>query len=192
MTVVSVVRKMRVLLCLVALTSVSAHASEPLQGVKKLVLHDGANERFEIGSVNFEPVAAGTRFAVTLNAERFGEYFLAMRPFKCLVGARQHYCHFPFERAGNVITDGDLQPLEYALMFLHKKPATVSLDSRNGLYYSLKRSARGFEGRVSDVDMDPIIVPSSVPEAKRTRPISKQDLHGADASAYWLPFVAIE
>ncbi len=184
----SIVRVFASLVC----ASAALLSAQPLTGIKTVTLHDGASERYEIGTLKFEPVAEGTRFILTLKAERFGEYFLAMRPFKCLTGPRQYLCHFPFERAGNVITETDLQPLEYALMFLHKKPATVSLDSRNGLYYSLQRTPRGFEGRVSDVDMDPIIVPTSVPEAKRTRPIARHDLHAADSSAYWLPFISVE
>jgi hypothetical protein len=174
--------------------SVMVLAAEPLTGIKTVTLHDGASERHEIATIKFEPASEGTRFTVTLKADRFGEYFLAMRPFKCLVGSRQHLCHFPFERAGSIITETDLQPLEYTLMFLHKKPATVSLDSRNGLYYTLKRNAKGdgFEGRVHDVDMDPIIVPSGVPEARRTRPIRRDDLNTADPSAYWLPFISVE
>lgn len=170
------------------MASATVLGAQPLSGVKTVTLHDGANERHEIATIRFEPIAAGTRFTLALKADRFGEYFLAMRPFKCLTGPRQHLCHFPFERAGDMITETDLQPLEYALMFLHKKPATVSLDSRNGLYYTLRRTARGFDGRVSDVDMDP----TSVPEAKRVRPIARQDLHSADPAAYWLPFVTIE
>ena len=52
----------------------------------------------------------------------FTERFLAMRPFRCLTGSRAQLCHMPYGNNGS-ITGDDLQPLEYALMFLHMRPA---------------------------------------------------------------------
>jgi hypothetical protein len=167
--------------------------AQALERKKSVVLHDGASERVTIGTVTFTPGAHGnTAFKLALDADKFGEHFLAMRPFKCLAGARQHLCHFPLEKVGNAITAGDAQPLEYALMFMHKKPAKLSLDSRDGLYYALTRTASGFAGRAYDVDMEPIIVPDSIPAAQRDRPIAQRDLHKGDTSAYWLPYITIE
>jgi hypothetical protein len=185
------------LLWLSALLVSGAARAQNLVGKKTITLSDaiggGGNETIVIGTVTFTPAPEGkTQFKVELDSAKFGEYFLAMRPFKCVTGPRQHLCHFPLERVGDTITSSDFQPLEYALMFMHKKPATVSLDSRNGLFYALTRTPAGFSGRVSDVDMEPIIVPDSVPAAQRERPIRKQDLHTSDPSAYWLPFITIE
>ncbi len=167
--------------------------AQSLSGKKTITLSDGASERIIIGAAIFTPVADGkTQFKIELDVEKFGEYFLAMRPFKCVTGARQHMCHFPLTRVGDTFSADDLLPLEYALMFMHKKPAMVSLNSRDGLYYQLTRTANGFTGRIADVDMEPVIVPDSVPVAQRNRPIRKADLHVSDPSAYWLPFILIE
>ena len=175
--------------------SVFANAGygQALEGKKTITLHDGANERIVIGTAQFSPASDGkARFKIELDAQKFGEYFLAMRPFKCVTGARQHMCHFPLTRVGDTFTADDLLPLEYALMFMHKKPVMVSLNSRDGLYYQLTRTATGFTGRIADVDMEPVIVPDSVPVSQRARPIRKADLHVSDPSAYWLPFIVIE
>jgi hypothetical protein len=163
-----------------------------LSGSKTITLSNAAGESRVIGKVEFTPQGSATVFKVSIDPELFGEYFLAMRPFKCLTGGAQHLCHFPLTKVGNAITASDWQPLEYALMFIHKKPAALSLDSRNGLYYQLERTERGFKGRVFDVDMEPIIVPDSVPTSQRERPIRAVDLHKADLSAYWLPLITID
>jgi hypothetical protein len=167
--------------------------AQTLEGKKTITLFDGGSERVVIGTAVFTPAVDGkTQFKIELDSEKFGEYFLAMRPFKCVTGARQHMCHFPLTRVGDTFSADDLLPLEYALMFMHKKPAMVSLNSRDGLYYQLTRTAKGFSGRIADVDMEPVIVPDSVPVAQRARPIRKTDLHVSDPSAYWLPFISIE
>ena len=171
----------------------NAGFGQALEGKKTITLHDGASERIVIGTAQFSAAGHGkTRFKIELDDQKFGEYFLAMRPFKCVTGARQHMCHFPLTRVGDTFTADDILPLEYALMFMHKKPAMVSLNSRDGLYYQLTRTASGFTGRIADVDMEPVIVPDSVPAAQRARPIRKADLHVSDPSAYWLPFILIE
>jgi hypothetical protein len=167
--------------------------AQALEGKKTITLSDGASERIVIGSAVFTSAADGkTQFKIELDPDKFQEYFLAMRPFKCVTGTRQHMCHFPLTRVGETFSGDDLVPLEYALMFMHKKPAMVSLNSRDGLYYQLTRTAKGFSGRIADVDMEPVIVPDSVPVAQRARPIRKADLHVSDPSAYWLPYISIE
>ncbi|MEN9559677.1 MAG: hypothetical protein RLZZ502_888 [Pseudomonadota bacterium] len=179
-------------LLLLCISPIVAIAQLP-SGQKSIVLFNDSGERHTIGTVVFTPVSdTHMQFKISLDRTLFGDYFLAMRPFKCLGGGRQHYCHFPLDKVGTRISAEDLLPLEYALMFMHKKPAGLSLDSRNGLFYQLKRSDKGFSGRVFDVDMEPIIVPDSVPASQRLRPIRYQDLHKADPSAYWLPYLSIE
>ena len=100
-------------------------------------LGNAGGEKLRIGSVSFEPLANGrSKFALRIDESRFGEYFLAMRPFRCLAGSSQHLCHFPYGGEREVALD-DLAALEYQLLFMHKKPASVNLDPRNGLYWKL-------------------------------------------------------
>ena len=110
-----------------------------------------------------------------------------MRPFKCLTGLRQQLCHFPFGNERIISRDG-LAPLEYSLMFLHKKPASVHVDSANGIYYRLAWNEKGLMGELFDVDMDPIIVP----EGDMRRPIRKEHLLKAHEGSHWLPRLSIE
>ena len=45
-----------------------------------------------------------------------------------------------------MIQGDDLTDLEYQFMFLQKPRAAVSLDPQNGVYYEMKRTAKGIEG----------------------------------------------
>jgi hypothetical protein len=162
-----------------------------LSGTRQVILSNGQGERVSIATVAFEPAGAGRwRFKLQLDESRFGEHFLAMRPFKCLTGSRQQLCHFPYASEAIVAAD-DLVPLEYALMFLHTKPAAVNVDARNGVYYRLRwkdGTPGAIEGRLYDVDMDPIVVP----QGDRRRPIRNEHLIAADEDSHWLPRLSIE
>jgi hypothetical protein len=160
----------------------------PLQGAKTVWLSNAQGERVQWGTVKFDPQADGSlRFDVT-PSDALREHFLAMRPFKCLAGAREQLCWFPYTKVAQVITNNDFTPLEYALMFLHTKPAALHVNSANGLYYRLKRTERGLTGTLFDVDMDPIVVP----RADVQRPIKPAMLFAADPASHWLPVMTIE
>ena len=166
----------------------AAAVADPLAGEKSVWLANAAGEKVRIGSVKFAPLAnARTSFAFRLDESRFGEYFLAMRPFRCLVGRTQYLCHFPYGSEREVSAD-DLAPLEYQLMFMHKKPASVNLDSRNGLYWKLRADGERLVGTLYDADMEPIIVP----QGDRRRPVTEEFLQRADEGSHWLPRLTIE
>jgi hypothetical protein len=159
-----------------------------LSGTKIIWLTNAQGEKVQWGTVAFEPPAGGKqKFAVNPSPE-LKEHFLAMRPFKCLAGARQQLCWFPYTQVAQEIVGNDFTPLEYALMFLHTKPAALHVNSGNGLYYRLARSERGLVGKLHDVDMDPIVVP----RADRERPIKPAMLSAAEPGSHWLPVLLIE
>ncbi len=99
---------------------------------------------------------SGYTFRVVPADAPFGDYFLAMRPFKCIADRVQHVCHFPYRSSGQIRAD-DLVDLEYALMFLHKKPQEVSVDPWNGVYYKMRIVDSRIEGIVHNVDMNLVI-----------------------------------
>ena len=166
--------------------------ADPLSGVRSIVLTNAAGGREVIGQVVFAPLGDGrSTFKVTLDP-RLEEYFLAMRPFRCLTGPAQRLCSFPVEREPQVVSAGDLVPLEYALMFMRTAPASLHIDPFNGVYYRMKVVGERIEGRVHDVDMDPFITPDSVPAERRTRPLRDADLSAGDPSSHWLPTLLIE
>lgn len=167
---------------------VASALANPLAGEKSVWLANPAGEKVRIGSVKFEPLAnARASFTFRLDESRFGEYFLAMRPFRCLVGSTQNLCHFPYGGEREV-SAGDLAPLEYQLMFLHKKPASVNLDPRDGLYWKLRADGDRLVGTLYDADMEPIVVPGD----DRRRPLTEEFLQRADEDSHWLPRLTIE
>lgn len=176
---------------LLSLAAAATMAAD-LSGSRGIWLSNAEGERQRIGTIVFTPETAGrTRFSIAM-AETLEEYFLAMRPFRCLTGPRQRLCHFPVEREARVISADDLVPLEYALLFMRTAPKSLHIDPFNGLYYRMELTGRGIVGRVHDVDMDPFITPDSVPVERRQRPIRAADLTPGDPRSHWLPILTIE
>ena len=183
----------RFLAALLTLLAAGMAQAFEFQGRHDIVLHNGGAVRERIGEVEFSPVGDGrARFVVRVDESRLGEYFLAMRPFRCLVGPEQRLCHFPAAREAPVVGADDLVPLEYALMFLRTAPASLHLNPFNGVYYQLRVGPTRIDGRLYEVDMDPFITPDSVPPERRQRPLRPADLSPADPAGHWLPFLSIE
>lgn len=182
---------LRLACCAVLALSICGTASAQiaaLTGSKTIWLTNAQGEKVQWGTVVFEPPSGGKqKFAVNPSPE-LKEHFLAMRPFKCLAGARQQLCWFPYTQVAQEIVGNDYTPLEYALMFLHTKPHALHVNSGNGLYYRLTRTDRGLVGQLHDVDMDPIVVP----RADRERPIKPAMLSLAEPLSHWLPVLLIE
>ncbi len=171
--------------------SATGNGPHAMTGVKNIVLSNPAGEQVNIGTVTFADAGnAQSRFTVAI-APEFGEYFLAMRPFRCLAGKTQQLCWFPVNREPQVISATDLVPLEYALMFMRTKPASLHLNPFNGVYYKMAWSDEGLTGTVQDVDMDPFITPDAVPLERRVRPLRPQDLSPGDPRSHWLPTLTI-
>jgi hypothetical protein len=168
-----------------------AHGFE-LNGMHDLVLSNGQGERVVVGKVSFTPLPDGrAEFLVTMS-ESLEEYFLAMRPFRCLTGPRQRLCHFPVAREPAIVSRDDLVPLEYALMFMRTAPGSLHVDAFNGIFYRLQVTGNSISGRLYELDMDPFITPDSIPMERRKRPVREQDLSLGDATGHWLPFLSIE
>ena len=122
-----------------------------------------------------------------LDGPGFGDFFLAMRPVRCLTGPREQLCHFPYGKR-NVVSLSDLSALEYQLLFMHKKASTVSLDPRDGMYWILHVEGDRLVGELQDADLDPIVAP----QGDADHPLTKEYLQPADESSHWLPRLTIE
>ena len=185
-------RVLRLLLFLSGSALSLAGFGAELAGARGIWLSNADGERHRIGIIEFAPVADGkTRFKITME-EKLEEYFLAMRPFRCLTGPSQRLCHFPVELEAPVISAGDLVPLEYALMFMRTPPKSLHINPFNGIYYKMTWTERGIVGQLHDVDMDPFIAPDSVPLERRLRPLRSVDLSLGDPRSHWLPILTIE
>lgn len=174
--------------CFLSLTSLAAD----LTGTRGIWLSNADGEKHRVGTIVFTPAEAGkTRFKITME-ESLGEYFLAMRPFRCLTGPTQRLCHFPVEREAPLVSPDDLVPLEYALLFMRTAPKSLHIDPFNGIYYRMSLTERGIVGELNDVEMDAFIAPDIVPVERRQRPIRHADLSRGDPRSHWLPILKIE
>lgn len=169
----------------------SATAAD-LSGTRKVVLANDAGERVVVGQLELAAQGDGRyRFALKMD-DKLEEYFLAMRPFRCLTGPQQRLCHFPVEREAPLIGPGDLVPLEYALMFMRTAPKSLHVNPFNGVYYRMRMTSTGITGELHELDMDPFITPDAVPVERRQRPVRDRDLSPGDPSSHWLPRLIVE
>ena len=181
----------RALLALAFLLPLAAGAAA-LSGTKQIVLTNAAGERHVIGKVQFSDAGNGrSAFEVRMD-DVMEDYFLAMRPFRCLTGSWQRVCWFPVKNEESVISDADLLPLEYALMFMRSKPKDLHMNPFNGLYYKLRRDGDKLVGKLYEIDMEPFIVPDSRPPEERKRPLKDKEFNDADAVTNWLPTLSLE
>lgn len=170
------------------LAGFSAAVAAPLEGDRSVWLSAPDGERARIASVHFVPLEGGSsRFELRLDGAGFGDFFLAMRPVRCLTGPREQLCHFPYGKR-NEVSLTDLSALEYQLLFMHKKAFTVSLDPRDGMYWILHVDGDRLVGELQDADLDPIVAP----QGDADHPLTKEYLQPADESSHWLPRLTIE
>jgi hypothetical protein len=169
----------------------AAVAAELPSGVKTIRLVPAAGAPINLGTVSFAGEGPARTITVRFDESLFHDHFLSMRPFKCLEGPDKFYCHlpYPYDSEG-VVTVGDLADLEYALLFVHKKPTEYGINLWNGVYYKLALEEGGrITGSLYEVDMD---VLASPPPTGEMRPIKPGDLNPAALEKQWLPRVVIE
>jgi len=178
----------RLLFVLGALLMGHNACADGLDGEKTAYLSDAAGERIAIGRVRFTPVAEGRwKIMFATDPDRFPEYFLAMKPFRCMQTPRRSLCHFPYGSRDEVSLS-DWSALEYQLIFIHKPPPALSLDSRNGMFWKLHREGDRLIGKLYDADLEPIVVPSG----NRANPLTEDFLQPADMASHPLPQLIIE
>ncbi len=182
----------RALLALALLLPVASASAAALTGTRQIVLSNAAGERHVIGKVHFSDAGGGkSAFRVEMG-DVMQDYFLAMRPFLCLTGSWQRLCWYPVKNEEPLVSDDDLLPLEYALMFMRSKPKDLHMNPFNGLYYKLVRDGDRLSGKLHEIDMEPFIVPDSRPPGERQRPLKDSDFNDADPVTNWLPVLTLE
>jgi hypothetical protein len=166
-----------------------ASAADPLDGTREIILLNEMGNQIVLGSVTFSGRGAERGYDLRLDETKFGDYFLSMRPFKCLEGSEKHWCHvpYPYENQRRV-TSADLTDLEYDLLFLWKGATEYGINMWNGVYYLLEVQENRIVGTMHEMDMELLSAP---PEAGNLRPISEADLHETDAASHWLPRLEI-
>jgi hypothetical protein len=99
-----------------------------------VALHTRDGQAIPIGSITFLPQGDRIGFSLQLAHDRFKDYFLSMKEFKCLDGGEEIQCHVPYPYANPAtVTPDDLAWLEHALLFLYKLPTEFGARLWNGL-----------------------------------------------------------
>jgi len=182
---------MKLVLLFLALSFSAATASaDPLSGEKTVYLVTNSDERLAVATVSFQQTERGENYVLDWHTDLFGEYFLSMRPFKCLEGPGKNWCYvpYPYENHHRVSAD-DLTDLEYDLLFLWKKANDYGITLWNGVYYKLEVDGDRIIGAMHDMDMNRLSAP---PPEGDLRPVRESDLYEAEKDGHWLPFVIIE
>ncbi len=150
-------------------------AAWELAGVKQIALTTKEGKSVPIGSVEFKPDGNKIGFAISLDHKHFQDYFLSMREFKCLDGAKEILCHvpYPYSSPGFVTVD-DLSWLEHNLLFFFKPPSEFGANLWNGAYYVLKQTDEGLTGTPHAIDLNHIAAP---PEDANAAPFGPSERH---------------
>lgn len=161
-----------------SLAALQPAAAQPLQGTRQLLLHQRDGGAVALGTVVFTPQADGrSAFALQLRREAFKDFFLSMKEFKCVESAAEVFCHvpYPYPQPGTVSAT-DLAWLEHALLFMFKTPSEFGAKLWNGVYFQLRATERGFEGRPQAVDLNRISAPPDKPGVPPFRPALRDDI----------------
>jgi hypothetical protein len=162
-----------------------------LDGEKALVAVTRDGQRTRIGSVFFQPAAAGrTAFRVQMDHAVMRDYFLSMREFKCLPAAAEVSCFVPYPyRQPGTIAPGDLAWLEHSLLFLIKQPADFGAKLWNGVIFQLALTSMGLTGQPQAVDLNAISAP---PDQLDTPPYGSTERTDFAPGARWVQELRIE
>lgn len=191
-------RTARICLVLIAMNilSLPSHAAD-LTGHKIISLVSAAGEKTEIAEVELRPRYGGYGFELSFKRDAFKEIYMQETNFLCLPGARRDVCHFPFppgdytpDDSSGFFTASDMKELEYALLFVHKRPAPAEIDIApfNGMYYRLAVMGNRIEGTVFGVDFNRLIVG----DKKEKYPLKPSDLDTVDLRDERFPHLVIE
>lgn len=168
-----------------------------LAGHKIVSLVTPAGEKVEIADIELMPRYGGYGFEITFKRDAFRETYMQETNFLCLPGQRREICHFPFppgdytpDDSSGFFTADDLRPLEYALLFVHKRPAPAEIDVAlfNGMYYRLAVVGKRIEGTVLGVDFNRLVVADD----KEKYPLKSGDLDSVDLRDERFPHLVIE
>lgn len=155
-----------------------------------LIAEDGAPVQVAEVTLGAPDADGAQSVAIAWNDALFGDYFLSMRPFKCLEGPEQLWCRvpYPYEIARR-IGPGDLTDLEYATLFVWKPKGAYGIDLWNGVYYVMEAAPDGsLVGVLHDYDMNALGIP---PAPGDMRPIAADELTIGPEDGRWLPGLVI-
>lgn len=182
------------LMALLALAPLSAQAWD-LAGPHAVLLQARDGSRLQLGTVTFGPADNGrSAFTLVMDPARFKDFFLSMKEFKCLEGGGEVFCHvpYPYPQPGTVSVQpgaSDFAWLEHSLLFMFKTPTEFGAKLWNGVYFQLRLTDKGLEGRPQAVDLNRISAPPDKPGPPPFRPALRDDIA---PGARWFERLTIE
>ena len=179
---------------LLALAPLRAQAWE-LAGPHAVSLHARDGSRLQLGTVTFAPADQGrSAFTLVMEPARFKDFFLSMKEFKCVEGGAEVFCHvpYPYPQPGTVSVQpgaADFAWLEHALLFMFKTPTEFGAKLWNGVYFQLRLTDQGLDGRPQAVDLNRISAPPDQPGLPPFRAALRDDIA---PGARWFNRLTIE
>ena len=148
-----------------------------------------SSQSIAIARITAKPEKDVYRYTVSMNEKVFGDYFLAMRPFKCTTDDANMLCHlaYPYE-LDRSFSDGSFMALEYDFLFIKRKSTDYGINPWHGLYYRMQKHGDGYVGVAHDVDLNVLAVP---PEGTDF-PIQYDEVHETELEALWMPYLVIK
>lgn len=160
-----------------------------LSGVKHVVAHTKEGKDIVIGTVTFTPQGDRTSYKLDMDMSRFKEFFLSMRPFKCLEGP-DIWCYvpYPYEHP-HIVSAKDYGWLEHDLLFFWKTPSSYGAKMNNGLIYAFGPTDKALVGKPQAINLDKIASP---PDDLATPPYGPADRDDIQDGSRWIESVRIE
>lgn len=176
---------------LLTLATMAHGAGWEMVGTKSIFVTTNEGQRLHIGSVQFTPSAGDTvAFKLAMEHERFTDYFLSMREFKCLSGATEVVCHVPYpHRQPGTVTRSNLAWLEHNLLFFYKQPSDFGAKLWNGIYFQLQPTEGGLVGKPQSIDLNLIGAPPQDPNTPPYPPALRDDMA---LGKRWIQSLSIE
>ncbi len=187
------------LLARLLLSAATTAQAWDLAGPHAVLLHGRDGPPLRLGTVTFSPAPGGqtdgrSRFVLVMDGERFKDFFLSMKEFKCVEGGAEVFCHvpYPYPQPGTINASGpkpDFAWLEHALLFMFKTPTDFGAKLWNGVYFQLRLTDKGLVGRPQAVDLNRISAPPDQPAIPPFRPALRDDI---TPGARWFGRLTIE
>lgn len=168
----------------------TAASAWELAGNKTIVLHARSGQRITLGSVSFQAEGSTTTFKLHLDEQRFKDFFLSMKEFKCLESEPEVQCHvpYPYPNPGTVSAD-NLVWLEHSLLFFYKAPRDFGARLWNGLYYRMELTAQGIVATPQAIDLVQMGAP---PEDPAIPPFGSEGRSDITPDSRWFHRLTIE
>jgi hypothetical protein len=155
-----------------------------------VVLDHGDGDTLMLATLSVNSLDQDDGYRLDFNEDLFGDYFLSMRPFRCMSRDDKMLCHlpYPYENRHRLGRDS-LTDLEYDLLFIARSPTEYGIDPWNGRYFRLRWEGDAIVGELHETDLDILAAP---PDAGNLRPLNDVDMVPMQPSdGQWVPGLRI-